>query len=79
MQSMSQILELPAGSINLFDPTIKSALQAKDKATGANAVKPIWQFENDLRSDSRWKSTQNAQNSMMQVAHQVLSDFGVKN
>lgn len=79
MQSMSQILELPAGSINLFDPTIKGALQAKDKATGANAVKPIWQFENDLRSDSRWKSTQNAQNSMMQVAHQVLSDFGVKN
>lgn len=78
MQSMAQILELPAGSINLFDPTIKKALQAKDKTTGANMVKPIWQFENELRSDSRWKSTQNAQNSMMQIAHQVLADFGVK-
>ena len=78
-QSMVQILELPAGSINLFDPTIKSALQSKDKQTGKNTVKPIWQFENDLRNDSRWKGTQNAQNSIMQVAHQVLADFGVKN
>jgi len=79
MQSMSQILELPAGSVNLFDPTIRKALQNKDKTTGANAVKPLWQFENDLRSDNRWKGTQNAQNSLMQVAHQVLADFGVKN
>lgn len=77
-QSMAQILELPPGSINLFDPTIKKALQSKDKTTGQNAVQPLWQFENALRSDSRWKGTQNAQNSMMQVAHQVLADFGVK-
>jgi hypothetical protein len=76
--SMSQILELPAGSINLFDPSIKKALQNKDKVTGASSIKPLWQFENDLRSDERWKGTQNAQNSMMQIAHQVLADFGVK-
>lgn len=78
MQSMSQILELPPGSINLFDPTIKKSLQSKDKVTGKNMVIPMWQFENNLRQDNRWKSTQNAQNSLMQVAHQVLADFGVK-
>ena len=78
MQSMSQILELPAGSINLYDSTIKKALQSKDPQTGANSVMPIWQFENNLRSDDRWKSTKNAQDSMMQTAHQVLADFGVK-
>lgn len=76
--SMAQILELPAGSVNLFDPKIKKALQYKDPQTGANAVKPLWQFENELRGDERWKGTQNAQNSLMQVAHQVLADFGVK-
>lgn len=76
--SMAQILEVPPGSVNLFDPTIKKALQYKDPASGANAVKPIWQFENDLRNDSRWKGTKNAQDSMMQVAHQVLADFGLK-
>ena len=78
MQSMANILELPSGSVNLFDPTMKKALQYKDPQTGANAVKPMWQFENELRSDNRWKSTKNAQDSLMQVAHQVLTDFGVK-
>lgn len=78
LSSMSQILELPPGSINLFDPTIKKALQYKNPKTGESAPKALWQFENDVRSDSRWKSTQNAQNSMMQVAHQILADFGVK-
>ena len=78
MQSMAQILELPPGSINLFDPTIKQALQYKDPQSGQSSVKQLWQFENDLRNDDRWKKTKNAQDSMMQVAHQVLSDFGVK-
>lgn len=77
--SMVQILELPAGSVNLFDPLIKKSLQYKDPQTGQNAVKPLWQFENELRADNRWKGTQNAQDSLMQVAHQVLADFGVKN
>lgn len=78
MQSMAQILELPGGSLNLFDPTIKKALQYKDPKSGKNSVKPLWQFENELRNDPRWKKTSNAQNSLMQVAHQVLADFGVK-
>lgn len=77
--SMVQILELPGGSVNLFDPLIKKSLQYKDPQTGANAIKPLWQFENDLRADNRWKGTQNAQDSIMQVAHQVLADFGIKN
>lgn len=78
LTSMSQILELPGGSINLFDPTIKKALNYKDPTTGANQAKPLWQFENELRADPRWKKTQNAQDSLMQVGHQVLADFGLK-
>jgi hypothetical protein len=78
MQSMSQILELPQGSINLFDPTIKQALDYKNPTTLQSEAKPLWQFENEIRNDPRWRKTQNAQNSIMQVAHQVLADFGVK-
>lgn len=77
MQSMSQILEVAPGSINLFDPTIKKALQYKDPKTGANGAQPIWDFENTLRNDPRWKQTKNAQDSVMQNAHKVLSDFGL--
>lgn len=78
IQSMQNILEIPSGSISLQDKTIKAALQNKNKQTGQNQAMPLWQFENQLRQDPRWKQTQNAQNSLMQVAHQVLSDFGVK-
>lgn len=78
MQTMAQILELPTGSINLFDPTIKKALQYKNPGTLQTESKPLWQFENDLRADPRWKATKNAQDSMMQIGHQVLSDFGFK-
>jgi len=78
MQSMAQILELPQGSINLFDPTVKKALQYKNPGTLQGEAKPLWQFENDLRADPRWKQTKNAQDSLMQVGHQVLSDFGFK-
>ena len=78
LSSMQTILEIPTGSVSVQDKLIKSALNSKDPKTGASQAMPIWQFENKLREDPRWKSTQNAQNSMMQVAHQVLSDFGVK-
>lgn len=77
LSSMQNILEIPQGSITLDDKTIKSALQNKNKVTGQSEVMPLWQFENQLRNDPRWKGTQNAQNGMMQVAHQVLADFGV--
>ena len=78
IQSMQNILEIPSGSITLDDKTIKTALQNKNKLTGQSEAMPLWQFENQLRSDPRWNKTQNAQNGIMQVAHQVLADFGVK-
>ena len=80
MQSMSQILELPQGSVSLTDPTVKKAMTYIGKSTNneAGAGMPLWQFQNQLRSDPRWKQTQNAQDSLMQVGHQVLQDFGLK-
>lgn len=78
MQSMAQILELPQGSINLFDSTIKKALNYTNKGTLQKEAKPLWQFENELRADPRWKKTKNAQDSLFQVGHQVLADFGFK-
>lgn len=77
LQSMSKILEIPPGSVNMFDPTIRKAMGYKDKQ-GKAAVKPIWQFENELRSDPRWAKTQNAQDSVMSIAHNVLQSFGFR-
>mgnify|MGYP001560570835 CR=1 FL=1 len=78
MQSMAQILEVAPATLSLFDPTIKKTLNYVNPSTLKKEAKPLWQFENELRSDSRWKKTKNAQDSLMGVAHQVLADFGVK-
>lgn len=78
MQSMAQILELPSGSINLFDKTVRRALNYTNPSSLQKEAKPLWQFENELRSDPRWKKTKNAQDSLFQVGHQVLADFGFK-
>lgn len=75
-QSMQQILEVPAGSVNLFDPTIKAAMSYRDP-TGTGAAQPLWQFQNSLRQDPRWSKTQNAQDAAMGTAHKVLADFGI--
>ncbi len=76
MQSMSQILEIPVGNVNLFDNTIRGALSWRDPS-GTAGSKPLWEFQNDLRKDDRWKKTQNAQDAAMGTAHKVLQDFGV--
>lgn len=76
LTGMSNILELNPGSLDLFDNTIISALNYKDK-NGVTGAKPIWQFEVDLRKDPRWMKTNNAREGLMGVAHKVAQDFGV--
>ena len=75
MTDYQKILEVSPNQTTLFDPTIVKALQFKDPTGKTNAL-PLWQFDNQLRQDPRWKKTQNAQDSTMAVAHQVLQSFG---
>ena len=76
MQSYAQTLEVNPNAIKLSDPIIQQALAYKDK-TGQPVTKTVWQFEQDLRQDPRYMKTQQAQDSAMKMAHQVLSDWGV--
>lgn len=76
LQSMQNILEINPGSVSLFDGTMQKALTYKQN--GAATTKPLWQFEQELRSDPRWKKTKNAQDSMMGIAHGVLQQFGLR-
>lgn len=74
-ESMAKILEMNAADIDMFDGTIRNAMQTKNEK-GEVTSKTLWQFEQDLRRDPRWYATQNAQDSVMAVGHQVLKDFG---
>lgn len=75
INSMAKILELNPQDIDLFDPTVRGALTATG-ADGKPTSKSLWQFENELRQDPRWLSTNNARDSVMGIAHTVLKDFG---
>lgn len=75
IQSMASILEIDPNAINLNDPTITKALTSVNEA-GQPVVTPIWQFERDLKKDSRWRYTKNAQEELIGTGMQVLRDLG---
>lgn len=78
INAVSQILELPSTDIDLTNKYVNKAMTAKaGPGQQAGTQYPLWQFENDLRSDPLWKKTNNARESMFSVAHQVAKDFGL--
>lgn len=78
VQSMSNILEIPDTTIDLFDPTVRNALSSTG-VDGKPVTKSLYEFEQELRKDPRWKYTQNARNSLDSTGLQVLRDFGLAN
>ncbi len=76
MQQAQQILEKGPGEINIFNPMIKKALQ--NTVGGKPAPMSLTDFEINTRKNPAWMQTNNAQTSMMQTAHQVLTNFGLQ-
>jgi len=66
---MASILELNPESIDLKDPTLRSAF-------GPDKEMTIYDFEKTLRKDYRWQYTDNAKRDVSNVALKVLRDFG---
>jgi hypothetical protein len=76
VESMAQLLEIGSDTITLDDFYINQALTGID-ADGTPKQKPLWEFQQQLRQDPRWRSTRNAQESMMSASRKVLQDFGL--
>lgn len=79
LAAQSKLWETDPNKIDLFDPTLRGALQTTT-AQGKDAVPsqmPLYDFEKQLRSNAKWLSTNNARESMTQAASQVLSDMGL--
>ena len=66
---MARVLEVDPGSIELDDPTLRSAI-------GPDKEMPIYEFERALRRDTRWQYTDTARKEVSDVALGVLRDFG---
>lgn len=75
IQSMSTVLELPSGGIDLYDKSIQAALTSR-AADGTPQGQPLWQFEQKLRDDPRWNKTKNAANSAYGFLRQIGNDWG---
>ena len=76
IESMAQLLEIGSDTITLDDFYINQALTGLD-ADGNPKQKPLWEFQQQLRQDPRWRSTRNAQEAMMSASRKVLQDFGL--
>ena len=75
IQSMSNILEVPYTSVDLFDPKIRGAL-SYTLPDGKLGTKSIYDFEKELRQDPRWQYTKNAKKTVADSTLRVLQDFG---
>jgi len=75
-QLMSKELELPDSPLGLMDPTVRQALNGLDK-DGKPSGMNLPDFQNMLRNDPRWRTTQGAQDQAMNVGHAVLRDLGL--
>lgn len=74
--AMASVLERDADSITFEDPRLRAALQYVDK-DGKPAVKPLWQFERELRMTPEWELTNNARTTVDNLAYKVLNDMGL--
>lgn len=79
LATQAKLWETDPNKIDLFDPTLRGALQSTT-TQGQDAVPsqmPLYDFEKQLRSNSKWLSTNNAREAMNSTASQILSDMGL--
>jgi hypothetical protein len=67
--TMANVLELNAEQIDLNDSTLRSAISDKGETN-------LYDFQRQLRKDSRWQYTQNAREEVANSVLGVLRDFG---
>lgn len=73
---MSEILEIPEDDLGVRDPKILKAMMGDADEAGTNKPQSLWDFEKELRKDSRWKYTKNANESAQSAANDMLKMFG---
>lgn len=76
-QSMATLLEINPAEVKVSDPLIKQALATRGQ-DGQVSTRTLWEFENDLRGDSRWLKTKNALDAGQATVNRILSDFGIR-
>jgi len=66
----AQLLELNPASVTIRDSDIQRALTSEK-------LKPLYEFEMDLRKNPAWERTNNAREEASQYSYTILRDFGL--
>lgn len=74
--AMASILEKDANSFTWQDPRLRAAMQYIGP-DGKPAVKPLWQFEKELRSTPEWAYTNNARDTIDSLTLKVGQEWGI--
>ena len=74
--AIASVLEKDAESVTFEDPRLRAALQYVGP-DGKPAVKPLWQFERELRMTPEWELTDNARTTVDNLTYKALSDMGL--
>jgi uncharacterized protein CbrC (UPF0167 family) len=73
---MSEVLEIPEENLNVRDPKIMQAMMGMPDDKGDYRATSLFDFEKELRKDSRWKYTKNANDTAQSTANYILKSFG---
>lgn len=79
-QKAADLLELGSpDQVDVNDPLFSGgkAFMATDPASGKMAQKGLWEFEKEVKKDTRWLSTKNAKDSTYERTGQVLQLMGL--
>lgn len=76
IQMMASELQIPNDGIDVMDPQIKKAMNGLD-AKGKPGGVSLYDFQQQVRSDPRWKATDGAKDGVMSAGLKVLKDMGL--
>jgi hypothetical protein len=72
------ILEIDPNAQDISDPKFASNVFIQDPADPSKQIlKPLWQYQQDLKKDPRWAYTNNARADLDSTAHSVLTSLGL--
>lgn len=71
------LLELDPEQVGLDDPLVKMGLQSTG-ADGKPRIMPLYEFEQQVRNDPRWQTTDNAYRAYTRVGTDLLRMFGFR-
>lgn len=74
---VSSLLEIPEGDLGWDDPLVQKAMQGVGE-DGKPRVMPLWEYEREIRKDTRWQKTDNAYATYARIGNDLLSMFGLR-